>query len=1072
MPKVAAHAVIWLAEQATYALREPENPHIRPLPSEGEAWSGWLAAHSSFAFQGKRGHLTLRKESRASREGYWYAYRCQNQRTVKRYAGRANDLTIARLEEVAGEINAAFALPQARNEEDEASLEPESPAPPLPLLTSKLRLPHLHSSLIRRERLLERLDACLEHKLTMLCAPAGSGKTTLVRQWIVENSEQVAFPPIAWVSLDAGDNDPARFWRAILTAAQTWYATPDQHILNLLLSSTQPSTRLLTLEVVLTTFLNEINQQNITGLLVLEDYHTISETRIHETVSFFLSYLPETLHVVLVTRHEPPLPLARLRANGELHEIQTADLRFSPAESAAFLQDFSLSAEALEQLDAHLEGWAAGLRLLFLALQGKTIPLQVERLRATFSGSHRPVLDYFVAEVLHAQTADLQDFLLRTSGLPRLTASLCAAVTGQRESADLLKQIERGNLFLEALDESGEWYRYHTLFAEAMQHEARQRLSEDELCAVAYNASCWFEQQGLLSEAIEAAFQARASERAASLMEQLFQSPQMQEIQERHTQRRWLEQLPEAILQQSPVLCFGYAAALIFDRDAQAQKNVPSEQIEALLQRAEESWRASNNLPRLGEVYAFRAFSSLQQGRLTMGSEALACARQALDWLPAREEMWRGLSLITLAIHALQRGKLQESRSLFEQAESLTPAKSNAAIRSMAALFLGMIYFAQGHLHQAARSYSKLSNQATRQEIHPVLSILPMGRVLYEWNELDALEQEIQRAIDMTAQFGSNPENIIHLATEVLLACLYHARGKTELAVQRLAAFFTERRVFDENFSLFIYHEALLWLVRFSLLLEDQFNARRWLSEMDRYQQHYNLATSGEVPLLQTAGDVPVSEQAESALSERGETGVPALFHEQNTLLRARFSLGRGEPEAALRMLNVLLPEAQAAGRGQNVLQTKLLLAQAYAASKQASQARRWLLEALEQGYLEGYTRSFLDEGERIFHLLREVLPHLRSEPLRGYAQVLLRGFASERSDITHVAAVELVEPLSQQEQRVLHLLIAGRSNPEIAQELVVSVNTVRTQIKSIYHKLNVHDRHAACEVARQLHLD
>ncbi|HXR65375.1 MAG TPA: transcriptional regulator, partial [Ktedonobacteraceae bacterium] len=561
MPKVAAHAIIWLAEQDSYVRCEPGNSAFTPVLDEEGEWLSWLATCSSFAFQGKQGHLTLRKESRARREEYWYAYRCQNRRTIKRYAGRTIDLAITHLEEIASKISAAFAVSHTSQAVPTSAPEPNQHAALSPFLIHKLSLPRLQHGLVERERLLARLDACLELPLTLLCAPAGFGKTTLVRQWIAARNEQALLPGIAWISLDVGDNDPTRFWHSILTAAQTWYAAPDQHILHLLRSSSQPCIESFTLEVVLTTFLNEVTRQNISGLLILEDYHSITETRIHETVSFFLTHLPETLHVVLITRHEPPLLLARLRANGDLNEIRAAELRFSLAESATFLQEFLLSPDILEHLDATLEGWAAGLRLLALSLQGKTTQPQVERALATFSGSHRPILDYFVTEVLHTQPEAIQSFLLRTSVLPRLTPALCVTVTGWQESAILLEQIERDNLFLEELDEEGEWYRYHALFAEAMQHEARRSLGEDELYVLSHLASCWFEQQGLLSEAIEAALKARESARAATLIEQFFQAPQIQETREYHTLHRWLEQLPAALLQQSPILCFGYAIA-------------------------------------------------------------------------------------------------------------------------------------------------------------------------------------------------------------------------------------------------------------------------------------------------------------------------------------------------------------------------------------------------------------------------------------------------------------------------------------------------------------------------------
>jgi LuxR family maltose regulon positive regulatory protein len=1067
MPKGIGRAIIWVAEEGRYVRREPESADFKPVPAE-ELWFSWLAACSAFAFQGQEGHLTLRKEARARRGEYWYAYRCQNQRTVKRYAGRTGELTLTRLEEIAAEINSVLAAARSGRQPRPrpAPLEAEQPATLIPLLTPKLGLPRLQRALIVRERLLAQLDAGLELPLTLLCAPAGSGKTTLVRQWIALRGEQDWSASVAWISLDAGDNDPIRFWRSVMAATHNWYASSEQQIFRLLFTTGQSYLQPLLLEIVLTAFLNEVALRDVAGVLVLEDYHVIVEPRIHEAMSFLLAHLPEQLHVLMLSRQEPPLPLARLRANGELNEIRSIDLRFSLAESAEFLKEFVLPAQVLERLDAYLEGWAAGLRLLALSLQGKTTQPQIERALSTFSGSQRPLLDYFVTEVLNTQPDAIQQFLLRTSVLPRLTPALCAAVTGWQESAVLLEQIEHDNLFLEALDEAGAWYRYHALFAEAMQHEARRRLGEEEVCRLSQLAGHWFEEQGLLTEAIEAALRAREKRRAADLMEQFFQSPQVQETREYHTLRRWLEQLPAPLLQQSPNLCFGYAVALTFERGAQEPEQVLSKQIEDLLQRAEEGWGAQGDSYRLGPLYAFRAMFALRQGKL---ATATAWAREALSLLPAEDVIWRSTALSVMAFQAMQNGSLAEARQLFQQVDSLAVAANRVPMGGMATLFLSIVCVAQGELRQAARYYRKLASTNNQQKAIPasVFAALPMALVYYEWNELATLQQQTQELIALAERFSSIPQTMIQVAIEIILATLQHAQGETRAAVQRLTNLWARRSAARHDVPFYLYQEALCWLVRLSLLLADQESAQRWLNELVRY--HWQCKPDAEeVPQLQAPTSV-----LPSVPEHRDESWhIPAHLREQRVLLMARLALLRGEVEKTLDLLEPLWPEAQAAGRGRNLLQIRLLLAQAYAMCKQPVQARQWLLQALEQGYPEGYQRCFVDEGEALIPLLRDILPYLPSDPLRDYVHILLQAFPHAPGQEHNALSIPtLTEPLSPQEQRVLRLLMIGRSNAEIARELVVSVNTVRTQLQSIYRKLQVNDRHTAREVAHQLHL-
>src|SRR5438132_12360776 len=469
------------------------------------------------------------------------------------------------------------------------------------LLSTKLALPRPRPSLVLREPLLARLDEALEYKLTLLSAPAGFGKTTLVSEWIATRGERQDPLPVAWLALDAGDNDPARFWRYVIAACQAFQTGIGKSALALLHTPRRPS-----LETLLTTFINELAQLAHKCVLVLEDYHVITSSQIHETMAYLVDHLPATVHLLILTRSDPPLPLARLRAHGDLYELHAADLRFSLAETRTFLQQalpFPLSAEAITLLESRTEGWVTGLRLLALALHGRRDPQELERMLVTFTGSHRHILAYLVADVLSSQTETLQRFLLQTAFLKPLTGSLCDAVTGRSDSEMMLEQLEHANLFLIPLDDVGQWYRYHALFAEAMQHEARRRLGEDNLRSLFDKASHWYEQNGLHAEAVEITLSARNFERAAMLIESSMWS--YSAVNELYTWLRWVEQLPEEILQTRPALCLDYATALLFALDRSDPALLV--RIQKPLEMAERRWQVEGNRPKLGEVLALRS---------------------------------------------------------------------------------------------------------------------------------------------------------------------------------------------------------------------------------------------------------------------------------------------------------------------------------------------------------------------------------------------------------------------------------------------------------------------------------
>ncbi len=516
-------------------------------------------------------------------------------------------------------------------------------------LAPKLRPQRLPGAIVARQRLLAHLDEGLERKLIVLSAPAGFGKTTLVGQWIARHQsapDGPLQPPfrVAWVSLDNGDNDTTRFWRYLITACQAFRADLETGALALL-QTPQAAWRPLrqsALEAAQTMLLNEITSLPGRSVLVLEDYHTITTPRIHETLASFIEHAPPCLHVVLMTCNDPPLPLDRWRAEGQLSEVQADDLRFSADEMVSFLQQiipFMLSSEEMERLLERVDGWGVGLRLLALALQGPLTEEQIEPVLTSFSGNHRHLLEYFVSEVLNAQPEPMQRFLLQTSLLAALTGSLCDAVTERTDSEQWLETVERSGLFLVSLDRtSGLWYRYHALFAETLQHEARRRLGEEVLQAGIQRASSWYEQHDMLAEAIKAALAGADFTRAATLLRKLLSSPSQLSTHEISTLHGLLEQVPEQVFCEQPVLALTSAIVYVFTSDRHPPAMTPL--IEERLQRAERAWALEEATVWSGRLVALRAMLALWQEQL---SDATAFAQKALADLPEADYEWRSL---------------------------------------------------------------------------------------------------------------------------------------------------------------------------------------------------------------------------------------------------------------------------------------------------------------------------------------------------------------------------------------------------------------------------------------------
>lgn len=921
------------------------------------------------------------------------------------------------------------------------------------LLQTKLLPPRLNRLLVERAALLARLDAGLERKLTLLSAPAGFGKTTLVSQWVKQKdeggrmkdeAEEAPLHPakVAWLALDAGDNDPVRFWRYCLTACRRFGADLGAAALAQLHTRQPPS-----FETLLTLFLNELaalpQADTVRNVLVLEDYHVITNAQIHASLTFLLDHLPPTLHLVMTTRHDPPLPLARLRARLAINELTAADLRFSLLETTTFLQQtlsLPLPPAAIARLDARTEGWVTGLRLATLALQNRTTLTDVEHFLDTFGGGHSHILAYLIEEVFRVQPAPLQTFLLQTTFLPRLTASLCDAVTNRNDSASRLAELERANLFLLPLDGAHQWYRYQALFAEALQHQARRRLGEAGLAALYARASQWYEQHGFLGEAIESALAIQECGRAALLIERAI-ARQPVVNNEYHTLRRWLEQLPVETLATHPMLSFTYAVAILFTGDQRAPATMAL--LQGPLALAEERWRTEGNQPQLGRALGFRALVTWWQGDLR---QAFAAARQALDLLPPEDLFWRGLGLLGVGAEGLAAGKLKSAREALLEARIHFEAAGDAYTALSTTFTLGEVCARRGELHQAVHLYRQVLDGITGAAPRTIAhwadfdhgrALIGLAALCLEWNQLETAEQQLAQALAIGRRLADEE---LQVHSSLLLARIKQVCGETA-QVQALLQELIAR------------------------------TSPRWplLRREVRAEQARVALASGDLTAVQHWADT-CSQPA---------VDVPWVQQEQEQLIVARLRIAQGQTDGALPLFAEYLADARAQERGRSEVEILILTALVYARRRQPAQARQTLCEALILAQPEGYQRLFLDEGEPLAALLRALLPDVKEPSLAAYGQTLLRAFAAGQTGAAGQSQVQnpkakiqnLIEPLSERELEVLRLLYADLSGPAIAAALIVSVNTVKTHIKHIYGKLNARSRYEAIERAKQLNL-
>ncbi|MBM4459948.1 MAG: helix-turn-helix transcriptional regulator [Chloroflexi bacterium] len=923
-------------------------------------------------------------------------------------------------------------------------------APADSLLTTKLQIPRERRDIVSRPRLTERLSAGIQRKLTLCSAPIGFGKTTLLSEWIRESGL-----PAAWVSLDAGDNDPLRFFSYLIAALQTVQAGVAQDLLAWL-RAPQPSSQAPRvgaevgwLDALLPPLINAVATIPFTFVVILDDYHTIEAQPIHDALATLIERAPSQMHIVIASRSDPPLPLARLRARRQLNELRENELKCTVEEAATLLNQvmrLGLAAEDVRTLAARTEGWIAGLHLAALALR-PLVPAQpaaaarpeVHDFIKSFAGSHRYVLDYLVDEVFSRQPPQTQSFLLQTAILDTMTGGLCDAVTGRSDGQATLEKLERAHLFLAPLDGERRWYRYHALFLDLLRDRLAQTMP-DQVTELHRRACEWYARHDRVYDAMRHALAARDFERAGSLVEEA--GPIMAMSGEAATLLRWMDALPSHAFQLRPRLSLSYAWALFVTCNMEAIEPRLQDAHHALTAQVPSDQTqnpAAAYVPVMNEIAALRAFIAVSRGD---PQTAIELCLQALSHTPERSLTRCGLCSV-LGDAYVQADRLVEANRAYQEAALASQAVGNPVLVRVITNDVARLRVAQGRLHEAARLYREVLDWGSGQRapLYPVgQAYVALGDLLREWNDLAAAEGHLRAGMEHSERGG--------YARFAMLAALALAQIR---AVQGDAAAAAELGRRAEQLA------AKTGVAAFAALVA----ARR--ARLHLMPAVFQLAPA--LQWLQASGLHPDDRPAAAA-----ETEYLTLARALNA--RRREMAGSPSPRP---LLSRLLHVAERAGRVRSVVEIGCLTALAWQVEGDAARALVALERALALAEPEGYMRLFLDEGPPMAGLLRLAVGR---NVHREYVTRLLDTYSTETGAAPSVATAAvgagrpaLAEPLTERELEVLRLLAAGLSNAEIAAHLVVSLSTVKTHARSIFGKLNVASRTQAVARGREFNL-
>jgi len=895
-----------------------------------------------------------------------------------------------------------------------------------PLLQTKLYLPRSRQELVPRPRLIERLNQGIAGKLTLISAPAGFGKTTLLGNWL--GSAQLVGAPGAWVALDHGDNDPTLFWAYVIAALQTVQVQVGSRTLALLNAPQPPP-----VEHLVGSLLNEIDAIPRRFVLVLDDYHLIDASPVHQGIAFLLDHLPPRMHLVIAGRADPPLPLSRLRGRGELAELRAADLRFTADESAAFLNEvmgLRLLAPAIAALEARTEGWIAGLQLAALSMRGRD---DVAGFIRAFTGNDRYIVDYLVEEVLQRQSEHVRSFLLQTSILDHLTGPLCDAVTGLENGSAMLEALERDNLFVVPLDDTRHWYRYHRLFADVLQSRSIAD-QPDRIPGLHGRASEWYARNGQPFEAIRHALVAGDFECAAGLVERAARA--MIRTNQSARLLEWLRALPGAVVSARPVLGTYFAFALLGTGELEAA--------DSHLNAAERWFDGPGSESASGseggvdaatlvvvdqlELRSLRGTIALARSFRAHGlgdvGETVEQARRALNFLPADDHVWRGGAALLLSLAHWTTGDLEAAQQIHTEGIASLEKAGDIGLAISAAYDGAGLSQARGRLSDARRIYTRalqLASQHGDPALPGVADLhLGLSQLDCERDDLAAAMQHLQRA-DELGKYSDLPETPYRRC--IAWAGLRRAEGDLDGAL----------RLLDEGERLYV--RGPVPNVRpIAALKVSLWIAQRRLAEATAWVVARQLSVDDDLDYLREFEHITLAK-----------------------VLIA--SWGTGAAREVPRLLERLLAAAEAGGRTGSVLDILLLQALAQQQRGSLSAGLVPLERALALAEAQGYVRTFVDAGASMCELVR----HAVARGTGGaYARRLLAAFdvrAQPVSALTGSGVTGLAEPLTARELEILRLVAAGMRNQEIADHLVISLSTVKRHIANTYGKLGVSHR-------------
>ncbi len=910
-----------------------------------------------------------------------------------------------------------------------------------PILVTKLFIPPTRTEIVQRPGLIERLNNGLDRKLTLLSAPAGFGKTTLVSNWVenLRDNTEISDYPIrfAWLSLDEDDNDPVRFLTYFITALnQIKEIDSDlgQGALSMIQSPQPPPTN-----AVLISLINELAAIPDKIVIVLDDCHLIEAEPIHQALFYLLENLPPQLHVVISTRQDPPLSLGRLRARVQITELRAVDLRFSAKEAADFLNrvmGLNLSAEDIAELETRTEGWIAGLQLAAISMRGYEDHAGFIK---SFTGGHRLVLDFLIEEVLGQQPENIQNFLLQTAVLDRMTGSLCDALTGQKDSQATLEMLDRANLFIVPLDSECRWYRYHHLFTDLLRQRLRQT-QPDQLPILQRQASKWYRENGFIDEAIEFALRARDFRQASHLIEDVAETLW---VPVEHTRlQRWLAGLPVDLIFSKPSLCVFHAWLLlsagqqdVAERTLLVAEHVLGIRTDHTADTSSMAWELqdrSDRMKLIGRVAATRAFLAFFRGDV---QSSIQYARQALETLPEQDLTWRSTAAFALGdAHSINGDETAAYQARLKALEA-SKAVGNTYMTLVANVRYAITLRQLGWLQQVSeicQQQMQLANESGMLKIAVVGWLLAVwGEVLAEFNELDNAIKNAEKGVELTEQEGD--QGMFGWSNVCWVRVLYSCGDMigAEKVIHEINSIARKQDLPPWVMNLLIAWQARLWLAQGKLEAASQ-----WVEDR-------GLDVGGAIEILR----------------------------EPEYIVLARVLTAQGRLDEATTLLQQLLKGTETGGRISRAIEILILQALALQAQGETAQAIITLERAISLTEPSGFIRIFVDEGPPMASLLYEAFS-------RGiapkYVQRLLAAFPDTEPKETastkpQVEQSQLIEPLSAREIEVLQLLAKGLTNQVIATRLVLSPHTIKAHTRNIYSKLGVNNRTQALDRARKL---